>query len=495
MRKKIIIILLIIPILFLMLYNTVYAGTNLALDTSIFGDGSGNDGSGSQGNNTLPTATINMGTDSNGFEVSCKYSYWINTANNITFDAFNQENKSIISGTLTANQKIPAGTAVGISIIETKSISWGVSDITVTKTKRNEPLYRCTKKCNKRQLLEGNCINNVYYDTSCRSGYTWELIRDTGTSTVTLTSGTEVDTCRNDALARIRNKIGDMSPSYEIKLQNSNDINANNTTSTKAVSTSNCSSTDRSKTCTFLYTVNKTCIDVKTAEVRYITNNGTCNSNEIEVKKDSNHWHYFVPLNAKSNDNFFLSVSSAGNNVKQSANACKYVINNYSNYKDFIITSNEKQFSGNKNKDLATANSGCYLSSVINIPVEQKFYNEENNTIKGYSFYYKPIDINNPFPNGLTDKSSYWYDWYKSNKKTPDLTKSFEKMTYIANNIDTETIRSYNQDNKYTSWQDMKINGRSEFIDKYVTRNFNITKDSFYKLGCGPMNKDWEECK
>ena len=122
--------------------------------------------------------------------------------------------------------------------------------------------------------------------------------------------------------------------------------------------------------------------------------------------------------------------------------------------------------------------------------LEQQFVDNGEKKFKGFNFYYKPIDINNPFPNGLSDTSIWkeWYDNVKDDKKaTPDISKSFDEVTYIAENINATKVRKYTKDNPYTSWKNMNLDGTSNFIttEGVVTRE---TKNKVYKLGCGPLN-------
>ena len=125
------------------------------------------------------------------------------------------------------------------------------------------------------------------------------------------------------------------------------------------------------------------------------------------------------------------------------------------------------------------------------------------------------------FPNGLNDYSYWNSDVYnKSNKKvngTTVLATSFNNPSYIANmtksNIDL--VQKYNENNQYTQWvadsengvklYGMNSNGSSVFINKYnntifrdnssIYSNVTVKKSKYYKLGCGPANKDWSGCK
>lgn len=274
---------------------------------------------------------------------------------------------------------------------------------------------------------------------------------------------------------------------------------------------------------TYLHAPEKVCMNLKTAEVTY---NEKCTPSEEKgivliadsetydkyLKSTVTYWHYFVPLNMKSDTDFPLRLSK-NSDRPLNAEECQYIMKNYSDYINYIVPSTSAGTDSYKNdysklkensNDWKKTKYGCYFKTTINFPITQKFYNEEQEgdklVFKGYSFYYRPIDIKNPFPNEIA-ADSYWADWNNQKEKTPDLEKSFNNLTYVATNINANSVRAYNSEkgNQYTSWSNMNINGKSKFIEsgingtKIVTRYAN-TK-SFYKLGCGPANKDWEECR
>ena len=258
----------------------------------------------------------------------------------------------------------------------------------------------------------------------------------------------------------------------------------------------------------FNYEMYGACVNVKTAKVRYLTNSESkCKANEeIKVENytesfEKRHWHIFVPLNTKTTDEYKIIAKNTQN--KMDDWYCNGILEKYPNIFRTIISPATGDYTGINSVDInMIKKNGCIVRATYIIPVLQKFYNEEQEgdklVFKGYSFYYRPIDIKNPFPNGIA-ADSYWADWNKQKDKTPDLEKSFNSLTYVATNINANSVRAYNSENPYTSWSNMNINGKSQFIEngidgtKIITRYAN-TK-SFYNLGCGPANKDWEECK
>lgn len=288
------------------------------------------------------------------------------------------------------------------------------------------------------------------------------------------------------------------------------------------------------------------CMDRRNGNVRY-TETSNCNSNEIAVSNNEidgvEHWHYFIPLNAKSDNGITIQMKHATATTPKPVNTClyymkqNYVIKKNSLEKpsteppytniikpinadffkgDYICVENCDDADPNKrvfresSSDLKNIqdNGGCYMSSVVNIPVKQLFYNEttsvsSGNILKGFNFYYQPIDINNTdqtkiiFPNGKpTTSQTLWDEWYDNQKdpsiskanKMLDLSKSFEKVTYVAQNISASKVRDYKNNYAYTSWNNMNINGTSNFIEKEGIVERKTDPSNIYKLGCGPLN-------
>lgn len=262
----------------------------------------------------------------------------------------------------------------------------------------------------------------------------------------------------------------------------------------------------------------KVCMNLKTSQVSY---GRDCKTSEGEIQIETgtvtdtylnnkvNYWHYFIPLNTTSDSVFTLDIVK-NENRKFSISECKQFMSTNNEYINYIVpidlNNNNGTFVGDYNrytdKNLSLDNKklqtggGCYISTKITFPIVQEFYNEKTTTkngettkqIKGFNFYYKPIDIENPFPNGILS-TSIWHGWDKLKNKTPDVAKSFEQVTYIASEIDSNAVRSYTKNNPYTSWKNMKLDGTSKYIDNagIIKRN---TKNNIYALGCGPANEN-----
>lgn len=365
--------------------------------------------------------------------------------------------------------------------------------------------------------------------------------------------------CRNDAVNKIKeeaeNSVGKASNKLEFNTSNkygqsSNlQIDATNKydkVQTKIISeqiTNNYYVSSKGKAWQdYEYVPNKVCIDLITSEIKY---NNECNLYNTSIRQVENgetydeylkenisYWKYFIPLDATTNSKLSLNMientdkDSQGRlkptlTEKQCLNGMKNKPNDDDNYK-FYIKPLEGNFVGdyktgeNRSEDVKRVKKdhGCLIAIVLNFNVVQKFYGQTSNyqSLKGYNMYFRQIDINNPFPNGI-DSNSIWNGQYdESNKKVNtgngSVTLSdFKNITYKANVSITnaETIRTFNQNTPYTQWTQetnkangMKINGKSNFIQQNTGNGsiFTKTDSSFYKLGCGPANYNtWSWCK
>lgn len=286
------------------------------------------------------------------------------------------------------------------------------------------------------------------------------------------------------------------------------------------------------------YTPNRVCMNMLTSNVTY---NGECHldSNTKEIPngtvvdrnikdpitgnygKTMSYWHYFIPLDARSGYENIITLTKNSTEPTLTKNQCFSGMEQHpDDYMDYIKPETgtfvgDYSKGENKSSDIKTVKkeNGCYVAIVLKFETTQEFYKEQTKSgyasLKGYGMFFRQIDINNPFPNGLT-KESYWYGLYNSGKVNGKvLTTSFgNKSTYVANitNSAANAIRKYNNNTPYTKWvrdnvvrNGMNANGTSDFIRiNNDTKNiFNkiASTGSFYKLGCGPTNKDWSWCK
>lgn len=279
---------------------------------------------------------------------------------------------------------------------------------------------------------------------------------------------------------------------------------------------------------------NKVCMNLKTSEVSYgnecvpgdeviqIPNGTTTDEYWLDLEgnpREVNYWHYFIPLNTKSNQEFYIKVIKNEGNTFPVGHCKDFIENNEEDYEQFIVpvfkdrNGNQtigtfegdydnftEQINKENSNDWITlgeeTTAGCYISATVDFPITQKFYGESINTdstvkLKGFNFYYRPIDINDPFPNRV-EENGLWYSWNESTAKIPDISKSFtDTPTYIASNINVHEIREYTKKNPYTSWANMNLNGTSSYIG--TGNNFIIQRKNggnIYQLGCGPANEN-----
>lgn len=552
--------------IFILSPNNVYGASCGSAADLLGGGGDGSDGSGS-GNDTIPyqswTGYQGSGSDSKK-RYQYRYKKSISTNNVISANAYDLSGTSAIPVSVTDfKTTFKAGTWIGINVQETQSASWRIWDFQFEEIKKK---YTCqakgntqTKYCHvsttrkrcmidyggsysgKNRMCTYACgtyttpgatrdVTVDYYETNpCKS---FEVIAAEGTATtVSSDGGSLANQKKNEARTKAYNEAKSLvgAPLGEIEyITNNRFPDSHNKLNWKKIKGTAINWKDTgingdsgSISVEYEYKPQKICMNLKTAKVTYqdecVENkkNGTVIISDGTVYdkylgKTVSYWHYFIPLNLKSNEKFTLKVS--GNEDRNlRAGECEYIMKNYgtqdNNYTSYIVPLNEKStFSGDYTKlvrnssdwKLVQRNNGCLFTTVVNFPIEQKFYNEEqekdNLIFKGFNFYYRPIDIHNPFPNGIAN-DSYWKIWKAGNKTNPNLEDSFKNITYYATNISGSSIRQYNKDNAYTSWDKMNLNGTSS----YITSNNIITRrvgtDSFYNLGCGPANKDWGECK
>lgn len=88
-----------------------------------------------------------------------------------------------------------------------------------------------------------------------------------------------------------------------------------------------------------------------------------------------------------------------------------------------------------------------------------------------YAFIYRPIDINNPFPN--RNAGVNWYDWYSIPANKERLKSSYDKVEYQMklDNQSVSKIKEYNKNKNYLDWKGInEKTEKSEFIDEYNAR-------------------------
>jgi len=174
--------------------------------------------------------------------------------------------------------------------------------------------------------------------------------------------------------------------------------------------------------------------------------NGTVNYLEDENKANINN-KYYIPLDAK---NYEVSVK----------------LENLSRLSEIQA----KKDSKDKNKvwfGTWNIDTNCLLK-VTNRIYEPSGGGEENGKVK-YKFIYRPISLNNPFPNRFPGVN--WYTWYitEGNKDKKTLEDSYNNLDYYTE-LDNKTIseiKSYNKNNNYFKKVD------KDFFKTYIKEGGN----------------------
>lgn len=93
-----------------------------------------------------------------------------------------------------------------------------------------------------------------------------------------------------------------------------------------------------------------------------------------------------------------------------------------------------------------------------------RFYNSDNKT---YKFIYRPIDINNPFPN--RNAGVNWYSWYEEPANKNRLESSYDEVEYQMklDNQKVIDIKRYNNLHSYLDWYGISDSGKSDFVRDY----------------------------
>ena len=421
---------------------------------------------------------------------------------------------------------IKSGTWLGINIHETQIANWSVSVGQVREVKKR---YTCKKDVEDCRNVRKQVINNkgeqvtvtvricnshqetiavidaAFNDPSpCPAGTKYETFEEIRENT-SLPEGIR-KTIVGNAHTAAKSMVG--APLSKVQIT-TDDLNEKNEYKTLLLyakldySKDNAGPWSGTVENAYIYKPDNICMNLRTGKVSY--NKDCTKEEEVQltpyIYKDVSYWQYFSQLDTKSGSNFSLVIKN--NTARQyNGNECHSIMNNYKDkYQNKIISLNGKTLKGdyckngscsNLNKgsgsDWQEVSKGCYLTIIKNFDVVQKYYYEEMKnkqlTFNGYNIYYRPINIDNPFPTTPT-KNSLWYDWYNSTNKNPNLKDSFKEMTYsvaVSNKL-ADTIRAYNVNNPYPSFDKLSLAGESEFLRSIGVNS--LTNDKYYKLGGG----------
>ena len=84
-----------------------------------------------------------------------------------------------------------------------------------------------------------------------------------------------------------------------------------------------------------------------------------------------------------------------------------------------------------------------------------------------YAFIYRPIDLNNPFPN--RNAGVNWYSWYEEPANKNRLESSYDEVEYQMklDNQKVIDIKRYNNLHSYLDWYGISDSGKSNFVRDY----------------------------
>lgn len=108
-----------------------------------------------------------------------------------------------------------------------------------------------------------------------------------------------------------------------------------------------------------------------------------------------------------------------------------------------------------------------YNGSSCRVNVTSRLYKPDQSN--KYAFTYRPIDLNNPFPN--RNAGVNWYDWYSIPANKERLKSSYSKEEYqvILDNQSVSKIKEYNKSNNYLDWTGInEKTGKSKFIERIL---------------------------
>lgn len=240
------------------------------------------------------------------------------------------------------------------------------------------------------------------------------------------------------------NNGGSSSPNVKLKMDNNN--NSNSVTSPgntnndigewvceKVDATSDIWKPNTEWTTKCTYKLKESKLNRMTADVKYT--NSACSNSEI-CKSDM----YYVPLKWM-NDKFNVFIDFGKVNTR----------------------------------GLSTINGiNWHIDYTCDVDVVQMLYNKNG---KGYQFFYRPIDLNNPFPN--REPSTNWISWWNDNinKETLKLGYNNKEYSVALSPNDMRTIKDYNENKTYNSGNNLgyldysiNVNGKSNFVDRYMNR-------------------------
>ena len=483
------------------------------------------------------------GNPVDGYEYTCTYYYKVYDNTAIEAFAYSKDGKELSESAV--DEKILAGTSIGLYVSEKHTRGYNIHvDFDYKNVGSSGGYFTCTYEKEKTITLGGYTYSTGTFDfctTTRLCEYSGCLVSSTRCPGYTLVSKNDrskacadnsvdrsaekKEECYSRAIKTLKSKINGFSKESGIKnisFPNSNDVNGkdevvslvplgNVATSCKLTLPSGSGWSDKSDSCSYSNNlgIKNVCINAKTGEVKY-NNNAECSGDYMKVSESNLNgkklFSYFLPLNLKSDDSFALSfdIDDDGTYNGKSYSWCVDRINNYNNYDlDILLIDKNgkfKRFSGNnrRNDKLMLDNCKnkssecCTFGFLINH--ENKFYDVSSGSINGFNFYYRPIDIDNPFPNGVSNENSLWYDYYHG--LDTDYSIKFGDNTYTSTSRLIENVD--NIADNYFDWHSISLNGKSNRIDGSGNEVVAVSEGvrNVFMLGSGPLVgfEDGEVC-
>ncbi len=502
-----------------------------AASLSVSGVNLGDDSNNSDSNNGDDDGTkVEMSLSSNS-SYTCSFKYSVETTSGLTIDGYNSGNELIIKEKITPVKSIKSGMSIGMRIVETKVVSWKISDVDVTKEKVGRRYYGrlvdsvtggvltetiddCDESEVDRQLdlLKGDRPDSITKKSS------WNQPDSSCSTTETVTDSGKIAECNSMADAHVAGLVADYGGStYVVILSNSN--NANDTDEenlTKILGSGGLINSDsNSLEYEYVYSPKAVCMNPITSDVYYRTE---CNSDEFKIVDDKvnnkSHFHYFVPLNV-NDGKYSIGISRISQSRKQTVKWCKMAIKGNSNYDEFLVGSendNSYELPENENAALRLFENGdldgCYVQTEVPILVDNGYFRVDEGKIVGFNYYFRQIDEQNPFPLKINSEKSLWYDWYNKNyvngvytndEVSPNIRDSFNFNAVLYRMVATaKYIRNSLKDNSiskgsYIEWDNISVNGVSSVVanDDFFSKPNDVKT---YNIGCGPLNETDPRC-
>ena len=182
-------------------------------------------------------------------------------------------------------------------------------------------------------------------------------------------------------------------------------------------------------------------------------------------------------------DVFYGKIPSDGGDYEALDENNYYVSLLFPQDEDFLVRLNNSYLSFIKNMS-------WYLNGRCDIDVINKVYNCSGNSCEP-KYRYRPIDLNDPFPNGKVPVN--WKNWIKVSTNLVRLSNTYKKgfvysITLInGSNSDGKKLAVNDKhvlnDVNYNSWKNIKLDGTSAFVNNSYYSFGAMKSDSYCYIG------------